>query len=95
MVIYSQKHYDETFAPTAKYRSLCILFHLADVFDWEKSGLDVEQLFLESNIDKAIYMNLPIDVYEDNITHNPVTTRLRLSISQGTLVGTFLIPCVV
>ena len=25
-------------------------------------------------------MNLPTDVYEDSITHNPVTTRLRLSI---------------
>jgi hypothetical protein len=78
---YSQifgQDYDETFAPTAKYRSLCILLHLAAVFDWEISGLDVEQAFLESNIDTEIYMNLPIDVYEDSITHNPETTRLRL-----------------
>jgi hypothetical protein len=71
---------DETFVPSAKYRSLCILLHLADVFDWKITGPDVEQALLESNINKEIHMNLPIDVYEDYITHNPVTTRLRLSI---------------
>ena len=26
-------------------------------------------------------MNLPIDVYEDSITHNPETTRLRLKLA--------------
>ena len=34
---YSQilgKDCDDTFAPIAKYRSLCILLHLAAVFDW-------------------------------------------------------------
>ena len=71
---------DETFAPSAKCRSLCILLHLADVFDWKLTGLDVEQALLESNIDKEIYTNLQIDVHEDYITHNPVTTKLRLSI---------------
>ncbi len=56
---YSQilgQDYDDTFAPTAKYRSLCILLHLAAIFDWDINGLDVEQAFLESDIDKEIYM---------------------------------------
>jgi hypothetical protein len=80
---YSQvlgQDYDETFAPTAKYKSLCMLLHLAAVFDWEIHGLDVEQAFLESDIDKEIYMTLPTDVYEDSETHKPVVVRLRRSL---------------
>jgi hypothetical protein len=69
-----------TFAPTAKYRSLCILLHLAAVFDWEINGLDVEQACLESDIDKEIYMTLPKTVYEDNVTKKPVIVRLRRSL---------------
>ena len=80
---YSQilgQDYDDTFAPTAKYRSLCMLLHLAAIFDWDINGLDVEQAFLESDIDKEIYMTLPKNVYEDNVTKKPVIVRLRRSL---------------
>ena len=80
---YSQilgQDYDDTFAPTAKYRSLCILLHLAAIFDWDINGLDVEQAFLESDIDKEIYMTLPKNVYEDSETKKPVIVRLRRSL---------------
>ena len=81
---YSQilgQDYDDTFAPTAKYRSLCILLHLAAVFDWDINGLDVEQAFLESDIDKEIYMTLPKTVYEDNkiILSTPVLEKPIIS----------------
>jgi len=80
---YSQilgQDYDDTFAPTAKYRSLCMLLHLAAIFDWDINGLDVEQAFLESEIDKEIYMTLPKSVYEDSVTKKPVIVRLRRSL---------------
>ena len=63
---YSQilgKDYDDTYAPTAKYRSLCIILNLAAIFNWDIEGIDVEQAFLESELDKDIYMTLPKDVY--------------------------------
>jgi hypothetical protein len=36
---YSQKYgrdYDRTFAPTAKLKSMCILLHIAALFDWDR-----------------------------------------------------------
>mmetsp|Transcript_29793 Transcript_29793/g.40907 ORF Transcript_29793/g.40907 Transcript_29793/m.40907 type:complete len:1150 (+) Transcript_29793:1094-4543(+) len=72
--------YDATFAPTAKYRSLCIILHLAAVFGWDIQGIDFELAFLESDIDKEIYMTLPKDVYIDSINGKPVVVRLRKSL---------------
>ena len=63
---YSQifgKDYDNSFSPTAKYKSLCILLHIAAVQDWYISGIDVENAFIEPKIDKDIYMYLPKDIY--------------------------------
>lgn len=54
-------HYDytETFSPTASYKSFCIIIHLAAVYDWEIKSLDVENAYLESEIDHDIWMFLP------------------------------------
>jgi len=72
--------YDETYAPTAKYKSLCIVLHLAAVFGWYIDGIDVENAFLESEIDKEIYMTLPIEAYIDSETGKPASVRLLRSI---------------
>ena len=50
--------YNETFAPTAKFKSICIVLNLAAIHDWEIYGLDIENAFLESDLDATIYMNL-------------------------------------
>jgi hypothetical protein len=63
---YSQilgKDFDETYAPTAKYRYLCMILNLAAIFDWDIEGIDVEQGFLELPLDKEICMTLPKDIY--------------------------------
>jgi hypothetical protein len=60
---YSQKYsrdYDYTFAPTAKWKSMCILLHIAAI-DWDIESFDVENAYIEAPIDHEIYMNLPID----------------------------------
>ena len=72
--------YDETFAPTAKYKSLCIILNLAALFNWEITGIDVENAFVEANIDKTINMQLPKDVFCDPITNKPVVVRLKKSL---------------
>jgi hypothetical protein len=57
---YSQilgKDFDETYAPTAKYRYQCMILNLAAIFDWDIEGIDVEQGFLELPLDKEIYMH--------------------------------------
>jgi hypothetical protein len=61
-----------TFAPTAKYRSWCIILQLAAMFGWIIEGIDVELAFLESDIDKLILMTLPKDVYRNPITGKPI-----------------------
>ena len=63
---YSQiygKDYDANYSPTAKYKSLCIILHLAAVFDLDITGIDVENAFIEPVIDKEIFMYLPKDIY--------------------------------
>jgi transposase InsO family protein len=63
---YSQiygRDYLDTFSPTAKYKSFCIIMQIAAVLSWIIKGLDVENAFVESELDKDIYMNLPSDVY--------------------------------
>ena len=81
---YSQilgKDYDETYAPTAKYRSLCIILNLAAIFNWDIEGIDVEQAFLESPLDKEIYMTLPKDVYcQRGFPNKPILVKLLRSL---------------
>jgi hypothetical protein len=63
---YSQiqgKDYDLTYSPTAKYRSLCIILHLAALFGWHISGIDVANAYIEAKIDKLIHMILPKDLF--------------------------------
>jgi hypothetical protein len=75
-----EKDYDETFAPTAKYRSLCTILHLAATYGWHIAGIDVENAFIESEIDKEIYMKLPTDVFGDKITGKPIRVKLMKSL---------------
>jgi hypothetical protein len=45
---YSQNYdhdYDYTFAPTAKWKSMCILLHIAAIFDWDIESFDVENAY--------------------------------------------------
>ena len=34
--------FNETFAPTAKFKSICIVLNLAAIFDWDLHGIDIE-----------------------------------------------------
>ena len=66
---YSQKYgrdYDKTFAPTCKYKSFCTVMHLAAIYDWPIVGIDVENAYLEADIDKDVYMLLPQDIFEQD-----------------------------
>ena len=71
--------YNETFAPTAKFKSICIVLNLAAIHDWEIYGLDIENAFLESDLDATIYMNLPKDVYRQP-DGKPVVVKLKKSL---------------
>jgi hypothetical protein len=65
---YSQKYgrnYDYTLAPSAMWKSICILLHLAAIHDWDVLSYNVENAYLEATLDKEIYMYLPQDLYQD------------------------------
>ena len=79
------RDYEETFAPTAKFKSICIILNLAAIFNWDIEGLDIENAFLESNLAEDIYMSLPKDVFEHlgeegYKDHDPVIVKLRKSL---------------
>jgi hypothetical protein len=68
---YSQRFgidYDSTYCPTCKYKSLLIILHLAAIHGWKIQGIDVENAFIEPEIDKPIYMYLPKELYYNEKT---------------------------
>lgn len=68
---YSQvygRDYEKTFSPTCKYQSFCTIIHIAATLGWCIKGLDVENAYLEAEIDKEIYMTLPTDTWPTTIT---------------------------
>ena len=79
---YSQKYgidYDETFAPTAKYKSLCTVLTIAASNNWILKGIDVENAFVEAPIDRPIYMNLPTKTYSHK-SGKPIIVELEKSL---------------
>ena len=79
---YSQvpgRDYDLTFAPTAKYKTLCIILHLCAIFGWKIAGIDVSNAYIEAKIDKLIHMKLPKELFSwpDG---SPVIVRLKKSL---------------
>lgn len=79
------KDYEDTFAPTAKFKSICIILNLAAIFNWIIEGCDIENAFLESYLSEDIYMNLPTDVFQHLgehgfLDHTPITVKLRKSL---------------
>ena len=58
-----------------------MILNLAAIFDWEIEGIDVEQAFLESPLDKDIYMTLPKDVYcQRDKPNKPAIVKLLRSL---------------
>ena len=79
---YSQKYgidYDDTFAPTAKFKSLTTVLSIAATNKWYMTGIDVENAFVEADIDRPIYMNLPADAYR-NPDKSLLTVELKRSL---------------
>ena len=68
-------NYDETYAPTARFESICIILLLATVHDWNFSGIDIENAFVEGTLSETIYMMLPEDVFR-NPDGSSVVVRL-------------------
>ena len=70
------KDYDETFAPTAKYKSLCTILNIAATQQWEIYGLDVENAFVDCDLtEHNIDMLLPFPHFQQN--GKPVKVRLQ------------------
>ena len=56
---FSQKEgidYDETFAPVARYTSICTIISLVSIFGWKMYQMDVKIAFLNGNIDQEVFI---------------------------------------
>ena len=51
--------YNETFALVTKFNLICLLLALSACFDWEIHQMDVKSAFLNGELDKKIYMQVP------------------------------------
>ena len=51
--------FDETFAPVTYYQFLRILLALANCYGWHVHQMDVKSTFLNGNLKKEIFMNVP------------------------------------
>jgi hypothetical protein len=43
-----------------------ILMNIAAIFEWDIESLDIKKAYLEAPLDYKIYMNLPVELYQDN-----------------------------
>ncbi|RDX97503.1 Copia protein, partial [Mucuna pruriens] len=78
---FTQTHgidYQETFAPVAKINSIRILLSLTDNFYWPLHQFDVKNAFLNGDLHKEVYMELPPG-FEDSLGRGKVC-RLRKSL---------------
>ena len=48
--------YEETFSPVARFETVCLMFALAALHDWEMEALDVKTAFLFGELDEELYM---------------------------------------
>ena len=77
---YSQQFgvdYDETFAPVAKFTSIRVILSIAAVLNLEIHQMDVKCAFLNGDLDKEIYMDVPEGVETSADEH---FCRLRRSL---------------
>lgn len=71
---YTQTHviaYQETFAPVAMLNMVRVLLSFIENLDWSVYQLDVKNAFLNEDLEKEIYMNIPLG-FESETTVNKV-----------------------
>jgi hypothetical protein len=59
---FSQKEgvdYEETFAPMARYTSICAVMSIATQMGWKIHQMDVKTTFLNGNIEEEVYLEQP------------------------------------
>jgi len=65
---YSQQaglEYTETLAPVAKFTSLHSLLALVGENDWELEGMDIKTVFLQSELEETVFMEIPERLHMD------------------------------
>jgi len=72
-------NYTDTYAPTSKFETICIILFLATIFNWDLNGLDIENAFIEGTLDEDIDMVLPEELFR-NSDGTPVVVRLLKAI---------------
>jgi hypothetical protein len=86
-------NYDETYAATARFESICIVLSLAAIFDWPLRGIDVENAFCEGILDDNIYMVLPENLFR-NDDGSPIVVKL-LRAMYGLKQAAYVFQCIV
>ena len=51
--------FDETFAPTARYSTICIVLALASHFQWRIFQMDIKSAFLNGDLEEEVYVEQP------------------------------------
>jgi hypothetical protein len=66
--------YEETFAPIARYTSICTIISLAASMGWRVHQMDVKTAFLNGEIEEEVYMEQP----DGFVTHEKESHVCRL-----------------
>ena len=63
--------YQETFAPVAKMNTVRVLLSLAANYNWDLQQFDVKNAFFHGELEKEIYMEVPLG-YDNNLASHTV-----------------------
>ncbi|RDX67605.1 hypothetical protein CR513_53499, partial [Mucuna pruriens] len=58
--------YEETFVPIAKMNTVRVIISLAAHFTWNLQQFDVKNAFLHGDLEKEVYMEIPLGFYSHN-----------------------------
>ena len=75
--------YNKRFAPILRFNCLRTLLALVCEINWELQGMDVKTAFLQSELDKIVFMDIPEGLYTETSTleaGDPMVGRLVKSI---------------
>jgi hypothetical protein len=67
-------HYDETFAPVARYTSIRVIIALASILGWRLHQMDVKTTFLNGKIEQEVFVEQP----DGFVLHNKDTLVCKL-----------------
>jgi hypothetical protein len=77
------RDFDQTYAPTLQFKTLLVMLGMIATEDLEMEASDVGNAYLESVVDKDLYMLLPTDLWVDGVRQTVMLKKALYGLKQA------------